>query len=153
MEILLVLLSMLAAPQGAADPCQQVQEPASAYQRFMQLQPADRPAAFQSFTADKKACIKRLHAAHWLEQSGQHLSASQVAAVREAIDFLTPELYTNPEDPGLMRREAEVKNNLACQIGRQQAQAAFSFDGTRTPSSGGGLFDRWLQRFSDCYLR
>lgn len=154
MEIPLILLAVLSTAVEGADPCQRVQEPANAYQQFIQRPPAERATAFERFSADKKACMKRLHAVRWLEQSGQDLSASQVAAVREAINFVTPEIYTNPDDPVLVRREGEVKANLACQIGRQQAQAAFSFHRESTSSSSGvGLFARWLERFSDCYLR
>jgi len=120
------------------------------YDAFLKLAPPQRNRTFQSLSPEQKATLKRTHAQRWLELHQSELTADQRAAVRQAIDFISPDLYRNPSDPTFRRQEDEIRNRLSCSIGRARVQEAFTFLGPPGDQTLLDAIDGWLTRFSDC---
>lgn len=151
--IFLPILVLLAAsgPQSTDDPCRQAAN-ATSYDVFIGLPEADRAEAFNTQSAAGKACLKRTHASRWLAENRSSLSARQIQVVEKAIEFVTPEIYQAADDPRIRAREAALKNDLACELGRDRTAQAFSFTaaGPKGQSASKGLIESWLEWFSDC---
>jgi hypothetical protein len=151
--MILAILVLLAAlgPQSTDDPCRQAAN-APSYDVFIGLPEAERAAAFNTQSAAGKACLKRTHVSRWLAENRGSLSARQIQVVERAIEFLTPEIYQAPDAPGVRAREAALKNDLTCELGRDRTARAFKFtsDAVKGRSSSKGLIESWLEWFSDC---
>ncbi|RPJ83558.1 MAG: hypothetical protein EHM13_07135 [Acidobacteria bacterium] len=63
----------------------------------------------------------RTHAERWLEANRSRMSGAQIAAMQEAIAFLTPEIYRQPDKPELVEQERAIKDKLTCVVGRDKA--------------------------------
>jgi hypothetical protein len=150
---ILVLLVALGT-QSADDPCRQAAS-ASSYDVFIGLPEAERAEAFNTQSAAGKACLKRTHASRWLLENRDSLSARQIQVVEKAIEFVTPEIYQAADDPKIRAREAALKNELACELGRDRTARAFSFTSQQANGQGSskGLIESWLEWFSDCVAR
>ena len=132
--------------------------PSMSYDEFMKIEPSQRADRFRSMTGQEKAAIKRAHAQSWLSTNAGTLSPAQIAAVQEAIAFITPELYLNPDDPELTRRQDELTRKLSCVVGAEKAKAAFVVVRQSPSQRVGGaawevVVDRWLTWFTDCVIR
>ncbi|MBI2219607.1 MAG: hypothetical protein HYU53_00165 [Acidobacteria bacterium] len=144
-----ILLLTFAAPSAVA------RAGDNGYEQFMSLTAEQRREAFARLPADQKAALKRTHAQRWLETHRAELSAGQVAAVEQAIDFVTPELYDGPQTEERRRREQEIRKRLECSIGRDRAAAAFVLMPEipqPTPEGLGRVVDQWLGWFVDCVI-
>ncbi len=128
------------------------------YDDFVKLEPMHRADRFRSMSPEEKAAIKRTHAQLWLGANRKTLSAAQIAAVEEAIAFITPEVYLNPEDPELGRRQDALRRKLSCVVGPENGTAAFVVV-HQSPSQRVDqpawevVVDRWLAWFTDCVIR
>jgi hypothetical protein len=150
---ILVLLAAL-GPQSTDDPCRQAAN-APSYEVFIGLPEAERAEAFNTQSAAGKACLKRTHASRWLAENRASLSARQIQVVEKAIEFVTPAIYHAADDPEIREREAALKNELACELGRDRTARAFSFTahGSKGQRASKGLIESWLEWFSDCVTR
>ena len=150
---ILVLLVAL-GPQSTSDPCRQAADVPS-YDVFIGLPEAERAEAFNAQTPAGKACLKRTHASRWVAENRGSLSARQIQVVEKAIEFLTPEIYQATDDPEIRAREAALKNDLACELGRDRTARAFKFtsDAAKGHSPSKGLIEAWFEWFSDCVIR
>lgn len=133
----------------------------TSYREFMTLAPAQRTERFRNSSAEAKASLKRTHAQLWLEQHHHQLSGAQVQIVQEAIEFITPELYLNPEDKDSRSRDIAIGRKLACALGQQRATEAFMLVPPVAPPATGApadrpawktLVDTWLTWFSECVI-
>ena len=149
---ILVLLVAL-GPQSTDDPCRQAAVSPS-YAVFIGLPEAERAETFNTQSPAGKACLKRTHASRWLAENRGSLSARQIQVVEKAIEFLTPEIYQAPDDARIRAREAALKNDLVCELGRERTARAFSFTahGPQGESASKGLIETWLEWFSDCVI-
>jgi hypothetical protein len=125
------------------------------YDNFVKLAPEIRRRQFQRLTVEHKALIKRTHAERWLTTNRTRLSEAQIAVSNEAIEFLTPQIYLRPDDPGIVKQEQRIKQKLTCILGHDNARQAFMIDApsTRSDGSTGSMFDAWLSWFSECVAR
>jgi hypothetical protein len=124
-----------------------------AYDEFIRLGVQERAERFRVLTPDNKSLLIRTHAERWLTAHRNRLSVAQVAVVENAIAFVTPQLYAQPDNPDLVERESSLKQRLSCTLGRENARQAFKFDargpaGVKQPS----MIDSWLTWFADCVL-
>jgi hypothetical protein len=121
---------------------------------FMKIDESKRRAVFAGLTPENRARLKREHATRWLRTHRPELSPRQIAAVEQAILFLTPEVYANPDAPGLRAREEKVIHDLSCALGKQAAAEAFAWS---TPEATSfrkpNTLDDWLAWFSDCVVK
>lgn len=147
-----ILVLLVALPQSTDDPCRQAAS-APSYDAFIGLPEAQRAEAFNVQTPAGKACLKRTHASRWLAENRASLSARQIQVVEKAIEFVTPEIYQRPDDPEIRAREAALKNELACELGRERTARAFTFASANGQSPSKGLIATWLEWFSDCVTR
>ena len=154
--MILAILVLLVAPgpQSTDDPCRQAAN-APSYDVFIGLPEAERAEAFNTQTPAGKACLKRTHATRWLAENRGSLSARQIQVVEKAIGFLTPEIYQAPDDPEIRAREAALKDELACELGRDRTARAFKFtsDAAQGQGPSKGLIEAWFEWFSDCVVR
>jgi hypothetical protein len=131
--------------------------PDLSYDEFVKLSPDARRDQFVRLRAEQKAHIKRTHAERWLAANRSRLSAEQIAVTSEAIAFVTPDIYLQPNDPEIAKQQEAVKQKLACVLGRDNAQDAFVLDVPRPASSGARnwrrTIDAWFFWFSECVLR
>jgi hypothetical protein len=150
----ILVLLVAVGPQSSDDPCRQAAN-APGYDVFIGLPEAERADAFNAQSPAAKACLKRTHASRWLAENRGSLSARQIQVVEKAIDFLTPEIYQSPDDPEIRAREAALKNELACELGRDRTARAFKFtsDAVKGRSPSKGLIESGLEWFSDCVTR
>lgn len=149
-----ILVLLVALPQSTDDPCRQAAN-APSYEVFIGLPEAERAEAFNTQSAAGKACLKRTHVSRWLAENRGSLSARQIQVVEKAIEFLTPEIYQAPDNPEIRAREAALKNDLACELGRDRTARAFKFtsDAAKGQSPSKGLIEAWFEWFSDCVVR
>lgn len=126
------------------------------YEEFVKLLPDARRDQFARLSAELKAHITRTHAEHWLAANRNRLSAEQIAVTTEAIAFVTPAIYLQPNDPEIAKQEDAVKHKLACVLGRDNARDAFVLDVPPAASSGArdwrSTLDAWFWWFSECVL-
>ena len=125
------------------------------YDEFVKLDRAARAKKFQSLSADSKALVKRTQAERWLAANRSRLSDTQIAAATDAIAFVTPDIYRQPDNPTIRKREESVKQKLTCALGRDAATQAFALDTPppSAPTTWRSTIDSWLSWFADCPLR
>ena len=119
-----VLASGVAATSADRRLSAQSGTPDVSYEEFVKLSPDARRDQFARLTAEQKAHIKRTHAERWLAANRDRLSAEQIAVTTEAIAFVTPEIYLQPNDPEVAKQEEVVKQKLTCALGRAYARDA-----------------------------
>lgn len=126
------------------------------YDEFVTLTPEARRHQFDRLSAEQKALIKRTHAERWLAANRSRLTAEQIAVTTEAIAFVTPQLYLQPNDPKFVKQEKAVKQKLACVLGTDNARDAFVLDlppSTSSPTRDWrSTMDAWLFWFSECLV-
>ena len=125
------------------------------YDEFVKLDRAARTKRFNTLSADSKALIKRTQAERWLADNRLRLSGLQIAAVTDAIAFVTPDIYRQPDDPAIRKREESVKQKLTCALGRDVATQAFALHPPppSAPITWRSTVDSWLSWFEDCGWR
>jgi hypothetical protein len=124
--------------------------PAIAYDDFMKLGTPQKAERFRAMSPENKASIMRTHAQMWLRKNRDRLSAGQVALLHEAISFVTPELYRNPNDPEQLKKEEALKAKFKCHLRRSDVMEAFGAVRSPVPSRG-WLDDLWAW-FEDCVV-
>jgi hypothetical protein len=154
--IALALASGAAAISADRPLSAQAGTPDVSYDEFVKLSLDTRRDQFARLSADQKAHIKRTHAERWLAANRHRLSAEQIAVTTEAIAFVTPEIYLQPNDPEIAKQEEAVKQKLACVLGRDHARDAFVIDAPPPAPSGArdwrNTIDAWFSWFSECVL-
>jgi hypothetical protein len=123
------------------------------YEDFIKSPPAARGELFQRLNAESKALIQRTHAVRWLAANRAGLTAVQIAAANEAIEFVTPRIHQQPTDPGILERGERIKQKLACTLGHDNVRQAFVVDAlplAREGSTWWSVLDEWLSWFSEC---
>jgi hypothetical protein len=91
------------------------------YADFMKVPPDQRDREFAALPADNRAAIMRQHFERWLEVHRPDLSHNAQTLVREAIDLISPELYSAPPSDALRERQAQLGQRLACAIGSERS--------------------------------
>lgn len=141
-------LIVAAAVEAAASGTVRIDAPATAFQ----AKQISRDS-FAALSPAEKSAVKRAQASAWLEQHREELTEHQRAVVEEGIEFLSPQLYTFPDDPELRQQEERIKTRLICTIGRERALDAFKLPGAaRDSERPQSLIDRWLSWFTDCVI-
>ena len=120
------------------------------YDAFMKLDSRQRLDQFGTMTPENKAAIMQTHARRWLDMNRGRLSLGQIALVQEAIAFLTPALYRNPQEPEQVTREDALKSRLKCRLRRSDVIEAFGAVRPTAPNSS--WFDDLWAWFEDCVL-
>jgi len=120
------------------------------YGAFMTLSSRQRLDRFGTMTPENKAAIMQTHAQRWLELNRARLTSGQTALVQEAISFLTPALYRNPQEPEQVKKEEELKSRLNCRLRRSDVMEAFG--AVRPPIPNSSWFDDLWVWFEDCVL-
>lgn len=126
------------------------------YEDFMRLGHEARQTTFSQLSAETKSALKREHAKRWLARNERQLTGRQQALLREAIEFLSPELYRSPLSAALRRQEEDLKHRLECSLPRARLVEALTFLGPQPPPTSPTFHDRvidWLAWFSDCVVR
>jgi len=98
--------------------------PRLTYEEFVRLPPERRDEVYGQLSADTKAAFLRKRFDQWLAENRAQLSSRQVAAVREAINLVTPELFQRAPDAKDRERRDAVSKKLRCSLG---SELAYSF--------------------------
>jgi hypothetical protein len=98
--------------------------PSLTYEEFVRLPPESRDEVYRQLSADTKAAFLRKRFDQWLTENRGQLSSRQVAAVREAINLVTPELFQRAPDAKERARQDAVSKKLRCSLG---SELAYSF--------------------------
>lgn len=142
--VLFGLTGALQVPPGQAS------EAAVSYESFMQLDAQVREERFGAMSPENKSLIMRTHAETWLAKNRARLSTSQVALVQDAIEFLSPELYRNPTDPGFDEKGRELEKAFRCALPRSDVMELFGATRSSVPRAS-WLDDIWAW-FEDCVV-
>jgi hypothetical protein len=123
----IVLLVMLTAGLVPAVPVYAGDHQVS-YADLMQVPPAHRKEAFTAMTPEHRAAVMRQHLERWLEEHRPDLSGHAQSLVREAINTVTPELYSNPPTGPASDRQSRLSHELACALGDDRASTLMVFE-------------------------
>lgn len=124
-QIVLVVLALCPARSEKQQSAAQSTPVTVTYDDFLKLDAAQRVDLWGTMSPEDKSAIVRTHAERWLDRNRSRLTAGQTALVEEAIAFLTPELYRNPNDPEQVRREEALRAKLKCRLRRSDVMSAF----------------------------
>lgn len=75
-----------------------------------------------------RAAAMKQHLERWLEVHRPDLSSNAQGLVREAIDFVTPELYANPPTEAKQQQQLRLAERLACALGGARAATLMKLD-------------------------
>ena len=114
------------------------------YADLMQAPPGQRAALFAGLTPERRAAIKAEHMEIWLSVHRPDLSKRQVELVREAIAFVTPELYAAAPTPAMRERQSRLAQRLGCALNGDLAYSLAQF--SRAPER---IHRGWRQRAHD----
>jgi len=143
-------MMLLGLPGTLQEPPGQTSKAAVSYESFMQLDARVREDRFGAMSPEDKSLIMRTHAERWLDKNRARLSTSQVALVRDAIEFLSPELYRNPADPGFDEKGRELEKAFRCALPRSDVMELFG--ATRSPVPRASWLDDIWAWFEDCVV-
>jgi len=153
MLVCAIIVSMWLGSTGAHAPQASASQDVS-FDAFMKIDAPKRPEVFAGLTPENRAKLTRERASRWLRAHRSELSPRQIRAVEQAILFVTPEIYTNPDAPGVRERGDKVTRDLTCSLGARAALEAFSWaPPAGGPPAKGSTIDDWLTWFSDCVVR
>lgn len=138
------------APSGSGP--SQVQLQPMTYEAFMAVETPKRSEVFATLTPENKSALKRAHAEAWLARNRQRLSTKQIAAVQEAIAFLSPELYRQPAVAEMRVKEGKIRQQLECTLNRSDVIEAFTFLTPGPAPTFSERVDEWLSWFGDCVV-
>jgi hypothetical protein len=99
---------------------------AADYDKFMALAAQQRREQFGKMSAEAKAFTVRTHAERWIAANKARLGSAELAAMQEAVSFITPRIYATPMDPTVLKRENEVKASMRCRVNTNDVVAAFN---------------------------
>ena len=126
------------------------------YDDFVGLAPEARREQFQRLSAEHKALFIRTHAQRWLAANQSRLSDAQIAAATDAIEFVTPQMYQQPNDPGVLERQRKITQKLSCTLGLENTRHAFVLDAPQQQSERStwqSTADEWWSWLSECVVR
>ncbi|MDP2390842.1 MAG: hypothetical protein Q8N52_10995, partial [Acidobacteriota bacterium] len=92
------------------------------------------------------------HLERWLEVLRPDLSSNAQALVREAIDFVTPELYSHAPTEEQQQRQMLLAQRLACALGDARASTLMRLEHPpqRISRSFGDSAREWIDWFVEC---
>lgn len=102
---------------------------AADYDKFMALPAQQRREQFDLMSAEARAFTVRTHAERWIAANEARLGSVELAAIREAVRFITPRIFATPMDPTVLKRENEVKAHMRCRVNTDDVMAAFDVFG------------------------
>lgn len=125
------------------------------YEEFAQLPSTQRDALYATLSPEQKAELLRTRFQRWLDEHRATLSNRQVSAVREAIEFVTPELLRAPDDPKTIEKQLAVSAKLSCALG---SDLAYSFAKGLPPSqrverTWTQVVDTWIEWVVECVVK
>ena len=129
--------------------------PTLTYEEFDRLPLERREKAYTQLSAETKAAFLRKRFEQWLAQHRGQLSSSQIAAVQEAINLVTPELFERAPNAEERQRQDAVSKKLRCSLG---AELAYSFaQGEAAPAKGERSWTQvvhsWTEWVVDCVMK
>lgn len=151
---LLFALAFLEHPVSAAAVTTQA-APSLAYEEFVRLPPERRDEVFRQLGAETKAAFLSKRWEQWLTENRGQLSSNQVAAVQEAINLVTPELFQTAPDAKARERQDAVAKKLHCSLG---AELAYSFARGGAPPvkverTWSQLLHSWTEWVVNCVMK
>jgi hypothetical protein len=120
------------------------------YDDFMRLDARQRRERFQTMTPENKSMVVRMHAQRWLEENHDRLSADQIALMNAAIEFVSPALYGNPNDPEQLEKEEALRARLRCRMRTWDVMNAFGVLRSPEPVRNLSWFDHLWDWFAAC---
>ena len=147
---LLLTFVSLGHPLLAAQP-----RPTLTYEEFVRLPSERRDAAYTQLSAETKAAFLRKRFEQWLAENRGQLSSSQIVAVQEAINLVTPALFERAPNAEERQRQDAVSKKLRCSLG---AELAYSFaQGEPAPVKGERSWTEvvhsWTEWVVDCVMK
>jgi hypothetical protein len=125
------------------------------YDEFAKLPSSQRDALYASLSPEDKAELLRASFQRWLDEHRATLSNRQVAAVREAVEFVTPELFRTPQDPKVIDKQLAVSEKLSCSLG---PELAYSLAKGQAPSqrverTWTQVVETWIDWVVECVVK
>jgi hypothetical protein len=146
-----VLFVLAGAEQQALRQAPDASIPLVGYDELMTRRVDERRALFAEITPENKAMIVRTHAERWLVRNTGRLSGSQVAAFRDIILLIEPELFGRTPDDA---REEALRAKMECRVSPDDAMHALSLtnmlEGASKPEGLNPTWTRWSQ--AKCWL-
>ena len=119
---------------------------------FMQATAAQPDREFAALSPEDRAESMKQHLERWLEVHRPDLSSNAQALVREAIDFVTPELYSRAPTEEQQQRQSLLGDRLACALGDARASILMRREPPpqRISQSFGDSAREWIDWFVNC---
>lgn len=154
MARLVVMLAVAMAGPWSAAPALSATLPATqlSYVDFLRIPPAQRDREFAALSPDNRAAIMKQHLERWLDVHRPDLSSHAQTLVREAIDLVTPELYSAPPNEAAQQRQAALARRLACALGEARASSLMKLDRPpqRISQTWADSTRQWIDWFVNC---
>ena len=125
------------------------------YDEFAQLPSTQRDALYATLSPEDKAELLRARFQRWLDEHRATLSNRQVSAVREAIEFVAPELFRTPQDPKAIEKQLAVSAKLSCALGAELAHslAEGQAPSQRVERTWTQVVETWIDWVVECVVK
>lgn len=122
------------------------------YADFMKVPPAQQDREFAALSPENRAAIMKQHLERWLDVHRPDLSSNAQALVREAIDVVTPEMYSRGPTEAERQRQLLLGQRMACALGGARASTLRQRDHPpqRISQSWGESTREWIDWFVNC---
>jgi len=129
--------------------------PAPAYEEFVRLSPERRDEVYRQLSADTRAAFLKKRFELWLAENRGQLSSRQVAAVEEAINLVTPEMFTRAPDARVRERQDAVSHQLRCSLGQELAYSFANGEAApvRVERTWTQILHSWTEWVVDCVMK
>jgi hypothetical protein len=105
-------------------------------------------------TPEQKAQALRAQFERWLDENEPNLNARQAAAVREAIEVVTPDLYRSTPDRDARARQDAISAKVYCQLGGDLAYSlAHGTAPSRSSKTLRQVFEGWYEWVTECGMQ
>lgn len=118
---------------------------------FMQA-PAAQDREVTALSPEDRAAIMKQHLERWLDVHRPDLSSNAQGLVREAIDLVTPQMYSRAPTEAEQQRQLLLGQRLACALGDARASTLMQRDQPprRITQSWGDSTREWIDWFVEC---
>lgn len=150
----LVMLAVAMAGLGLAASVLSATPPGSPLSNadYLMAPPAQPGQEIAAQSPEHRAASMKQHLERWLEVHQPDLSSHAQALVREAIDLVTPEMYSRAPTAAEQEQQFLLGQRLACALGDARASTLMQRDHPpqRINQSWGESTREWIDWFVSC---
>lgn len=126
-----------------------------AYADFLKVAPAERDWELASLSPENRSAIMKQHFEQWLDVHRPDLSSHAQALVRQAIDLVSPAMYSAPPTEAEQQRQVLLGQRMACALGDARASTLMRLDRPvqRISQTWGESTREWIEWLVNCAVR